>query len=55
MCPILNRTDRTNAPLRTLYGASCFREESLPCQGAMPGLTIFVQSVNGDTVMPTAA
>ena len=55
MCPILNRMDHTNALVCTLEGASCFREETLPCQVAKPGLTIFLQSANGGTVMPTAA
>ena len=32
-----------------------FREETLTCQVAKSGLTIFLQSANGGTVMPTAA
>ena len=36
--------DHTNALVCTLEGASCLREETLPCQVA-----------NGGTVMPTAA
>ena len=55
MCPILNLMDHTNALVCTLEGASCFREETLPRQVAKTGLTIFLQSANGGTVMPTAA
>ena len=54
MCPILNLMDHTNAFGCTLEGASCFRDETLPCQVAKPGLTILLQSANGGTVMPTA-
>ena len=54
MCPILNFMDHTNALGCTLEGASCFREVSLPCQVAKPGLITFLQSANGGTVMPTA-
>ena len=55
MSPILNRMDHTDALLCTFEGASCFREETVPCQGAKPGLTFFLQCANGGTVMPTAA
>ena len=54
MCPILNLLDHTKALRCTLEGASCFREVSLPCQVAKPGLITFLQSANGCTVMPTA-
>ena len=36
MSPILNLRDHANALVRTLEGASCFREETLLCQVAKP-------------------
>ena len=36
MSPILNLMDHANALVRTLEGASCFREETLPCRVAKP-------------------
>ena len=36
MSPRLNLMDHANALVRTLAGASCFREETLPCQVPKP-------------------